>query len=189
MRGREKFAKFKPIINSLVKIYSVLPNRFRLIMFDNLRKKNGIIALAKRYALLKTLAKSVGDNVAVYPDVYIRNIKNLTVGSNVSFQPMSYIDAYGGIIIGNDVSIAEGASIISVNHGFSDVNKPINTQPQTPLPVKIENNVWIGSKATILGGVKISTGTIVAAGAVVNRDTEKNSIVAGVPAQVKRIRK
>ena len=188
MRGREKFAKFKPLINALTKEYSVFPRSIRLNMLAHLRKKPGNIALVKRYALLKTLAKRVGDNVSVFPDVYLQNVQEMEIGNNVSFQPMVYIEAYGGVKIGDDVSFAEGASMFSVNHGFKDLNTPIKDQPLTSLPIEIESNVWIGAKSTILGGVKVASGTIVAAGAVVNKDTEKNSTVAGVPAKGIKIR-
>ena len=188
MRGRDKFARFKPAINALVRIYSVLPRSMRTRKMERLRKKTGNIALVKRYALLKTLAKSVGDNVSVFPDVYLRNAQEMEIGNNVSFQPMVYIEAYGGVTIGDDVSLAEGASLFSVNHGFEDMNIPIKDQPLTALPVIIENNVWIGAKATVLGGVKIASGTIVAAGAVVSNDTQENSTVAGVPAKTIKLR-
>ncbi len=188
MRGRDKFAKFKPAINVLIKMYSFLPRGMRNRKLARLRKKTGNIALVRRYALLKTLAKSVGDNVSVFPDVYLQNVQEMEIGNNVSFQPMVYIEAYGGVKIGDDVSIAEGASLFSVNHGFEDMSTPIKDQPLTALPIEVESNVWIGAKATILGGVKIASGTIVAAGAVVNKDTEKNSTVAGVPAKTLKIR-
>ena len=183
MRGRERFAKFKPAINMLVKIYSVLPVSIRNRKMARLRKKTGMIGLVKRYALLKTLAKSVGDNVSVFTDVYLQNVQEMEIGNNVSFQPMVYIEAYGGVKIGDDVSLAEGASLFSVNHGFDEVDTPIKDQPLTALPIEVESNVWIGAKATVLGGVKIARGTIVAAGAVVNKDTTINSTVAGVPAK------
>ena len=188
MRGRDKFAKYKPAINALTKLYSLLPRSIRNREMASLRKDTGNIALVKRYCLLKTLAKSVGDNVSVFPDVYLQNAQEMQIGNNVSFQPMVYIEAYGGVKIGDDVSLAEGASLFSVNHGFEDINTPIKEQPLTALPIEIENNVWIGAKATILGGVKIAAGTIVAAGAVVNKDTVKNSTVAGVPAKVIKVR-
>jgi len=189
MRGRDKFAKYKCVINILTRFYSLLPQSLRFKKMARLRKKTGIIALVKRYALLKTLAKSVGDNVSVFPDVYLQNVQEMEIGNNVSFQPMVYIEAYGGVKIGNDVSLAEGASLFSVNHGFDDLNIPIKDQPLTALPIEIESNVWIGAKATILGGVKIANGTIVAAGAVVSKSTDKNSTVAGVPARTIKIRK
>lgn len=50
--------------------------------------------------------------------------------------------------------------------------------------VKIGKNVWIGSHATILGGVNIGDNAVIAAGAVVNRDVPPNTVVAGVPARI-----
>jgi len=82
----------------------------------------------RRYALLKTLAKKTGDNVAIFPDVYLQNIQEMEIGNNVSFQPMVYIEAWGGVKIGDDVSFAEGSSVFSVNHGFNDVSIPIKDQ-------------------------------------------------------------
>ena len=138
---------------------------------------------------MKTLAKSTGDNVAVFTDAYLKNVQNIEIGSNVSFQPMSFIDGFGGIKIGNDVSFAEGASVFSMTHIYSDPDVPIKDQGMRPLPVVIEDNVWIGAKATILGGITLASGTIVAAGAVVTKSTERNTTVAGVPASVINVRK
>ena len=53
----------------------------------------------------------------------------------------------------------------------------------TPAPIVVGNNVWIGSHATILKGVTIGDGAIVAAGAVVTKDVPANTIVGGVPAK------
>ena len=189
MRGRDKFKKVKPVINFVVMVYSFFPRRIRLKMLESSRKDTGSIALFKRYCLLKTLAKSVGENVAIYPDVYFKNVQNLEIGNNVSFQPMSYIEAYGGIFIGDDVSIAEGASMFSVTHGIKKCNIPIKDQDLTPLPIEIKDNVWVGSKATILGGVTISTGCVVAAGAVVKKSFSENCVIGGVPARVLKERK
>ena len=52
-----------------------------------------------------------------------------------------------------------------------------------PRPIVLEEDVWIGSNATILGGVRIGAGAIVAAGAVVTRDVAPMTIVGGVPAR------
>lgn len=50
--------------------------------------------------------------------------------------------------------------------------------------VIIGNNIWIGAKVTVLDGVKIGSGSVIAAGAVVVKDIPDNCIVAGVPAKV-----
>ena len=53
-----------------------------------------------------------------------------------------------------------------------------------PAPVRLVNNVWIGSHATILPGVTVGDGAVVAAGAVVAKDVPANTVVGGVPAKV-----
>lgn len=189
MRGRDKFKKYKRLIILLSDFYGLFSAKALTRKLAAIRKSSSTIALVKRYALLRNMAKSIGDNVSVFSDVYLLNPKNMKIGNNVSIQPMVYIEAFGGVSIGNDVSIAEGVSIFSVNHGFSEISIPIKDQELVPLPIVIEDNVWIGAKATILGGVTLSSGTIVAAGAVVHDSTEKNAIVAGVPAKTIKIRK
>lgn len=187
-RGRDKFEKFRPLILALSRFYGVFPRRIRAALFVRARNKTGNVGLVVRYALLKTLAKSVGENVSVQPGVYLLNPQGLTVGDNVSIHPMCYLECWGGIDIGNDVSIAHGASLISVNHGFAAADLPIKEQPLEPLPITVEENVWIGAKASVLGGVTVKTGTVVAAGAVVTRDTKTDSVVAGVPARLLKMR-
>ncbi len=188
MRGRDQFNKYKGIIDSLVIVYGKLPRVMRERLLLSKRMSTGKIALVNRYVLVKTLAKSVGDNVAVFSNVYLKNTQNLTIGNNVSIHPMCYIEALGGIQIGNDVSIAEGTSIFSVNHRFDELEVPIKDQGVIELPIVIEDNVWIGSKATILGGVTIAEGTIVAAGAVVTKSTLPYTTVGGVPAKIIKYR-
>ena len=51
-------------------------------------------------------------------------------------------------------------------------------------PIHIGKNVWIGANATVLAGVNIGDGAVVAAGAVVTKDVEPNTIVGGVPAKL-----
>lgn len=184
MRGRDKFKKFRVILKLLQAFYSVFPRKIRLFFFVRRRKTCGYYGLAVRYALLKTLAKSVGDNVSIYPDVYLFNVQNLIIGNNVSIHPMSYVEAYGGVVIGNDVSIAQGTTIMSVNHDFSKLDIPIKDQGIEARPILIENDVWIGAKATVLGNVTIASGTVVGASAVVTKNTECNSVVAGIPARI-----
>ena len=55
-----------------------------------------------------------------------------------------------------------------------------------PAPIHIGRHVWIGANATVLPGVTIGEGAIVAAGAVVTKDVPKNTMVGGVPARVIR---
>lgn len=189
MRGREKFGKVKGIIGLLISFYLLFPKKVRIKLFVHHRNTKGNTGIAIRYALLKTLAVHVGENVLIKEDVYILNPSGLTVGDNVSIHPFCYLECIGGITIGNDVSIAEGTSIISFDHNYENTSIPIKDQGITRKAISIANDVWIGAKATLLGGVTVENGAIIAAGAVVNADVKKYSIVGGVPAKEIKTRK
>lgn len=180
-RGRDLVRRFSWVLTLLELWYKIFPKKIRKKIFERKRYAKGLWGMARRYAILKTLAYQCGQNVAIHEGVYLFNIENLSIGNNVSIHPMSYIEAKGGIKIGNDVSIAHGATILSTTHVFDDINVPIADQPITILPTNIGNNVWIGAKATIIAGVNIGDGTVIGATSVVTHDTENNSVVVGVP--------
>ena len=69
-----------------------------------------------------------------------------------------------------------------------DRDKPIRLQGATRKGIEIGNDCWIGSKVTILDGVKIGNHAIVAAGAVVNKNVPDYAIVGGVPAKILKMR-
>lgn len=92
------------------------------------------------------------------------------------------------IYVGKHVMIAHAVSIRDTDHVFGDISIPMAAQGIVTSPIVIEDDVWIGHGATILKGVKIGKGAIVAAGAVVTRDVEPYSIVGGVPAKLIRVR-
>lgn len=184
MRGRDKFKKYKSVIDAMTSVCGVLPASFRSKLLIRRRNAVGNLGLVSRYCLTKSLAKGVGENVSIQPGAYIFNVQSLTVGNNVSIHPMCYIEAYGGIEIGNDVSIAHCVTIMSVNHGYKDLTIPIKDQPLDPRPVCVKDNVWIGSHVVVLGGVTVGEGAVIAAGAIVTKDVPPYSVVAGVPAKV-----
>ena len=90
-------------------------------------------------------------------------------------------------MIGNDVAIGHRCSILTTEHSFMASDTPIKFQPIHNMPVRIDDNVWLGANVTILGGVHLRSGTVVAAGAVVTRSFDENDIIlAGIPAKVFR---
>ena len=188
MRGRDIAKKYSLFIKMLFVLYKIYSKKTLIKKFERLRYKLGSFVLLKRYVILKHLATSVGENVLIRDGCFILNIDKMSFGKNVSIQPQCYMEGYGTISIGDDVSIAQGVSIISVTHNFSNKELNIKDQGITPQPIKIGNNVWIGAKATILGNVMIGDNSIIGAGAVVTHDVEPNSIVGGVPAKLIRMR-
>lgn len=95
----------------------------------------------------------------------------------------------GSATIGADVMMGPRCVLISYNHHFDDTDRPMNTQGLAEdRPVVIEDDVWIGASCTILAGVTVGRGSIVAAGSVVTKDIPPYSIAGGSPAKVIRSR-
>lgn len=189
MKGRDIFVKVRGIICFLTKMYALFPRSVRMKLLVHHRTTKGNKGIVIRYALLKSLASEIGDNVAIMPDVYLLHPECLTIGNHVSIHPFCYLECIGGVSIGNDVSIAEGTSIISFEHKYTDLTVPIKNQGIWKKAISIDDDVWIGAKSTILSGMRIEKGAIVAAGAVVTKNVEAFSIVAGVPAKKIKNRK
>jgi len=98
------------------------------------------------------------------------------------------ISAYRRVRIGEQCVIADRAMFIDFDHGVVEVERPIRTQGIYTREVEVGSNVWIGYGACILRGVRVGDNSIVGTGSVVTRDVPANAVVAGVPAEVIRMR-
>jgi len=108
---------------------------------------------------------------------------DITIGYFCSINASTIIYGHGGTKIGSNVLIAGGCMLIPANHNFHDIDKPISKQGLTLGLISIDDDVWIGHGCTILSGVNIGKGSIIAAGSVVTKNVEPFSIYAGVPAK------
>lgn len=108
----------------------------------------------------------------------------LTVGSNSNIGAYCYVGCSGGIYIGDNVLISPRVSLYAENHNFDRADLPIKAQGVTRGPIVVEDDCWLASGSIVLAGVRIGTGAVVAAGAVVNKDVPAGAIVGGVPARV-----
>ncbi len=110
--------------------------------------------------------------------------KGLSIGNDVGIGSGSFLGCAGGISIGNDTIIGNYVSFHSENHNFADPSTPIRLQGVSHVGIQIGNNCWLGAKVTVLDGVILEDGCIVAAGAVLKAGRYgANSIYAGVPAK------
>jgi acetyltransferase-like isoleucine patch superfamily enzyme len=91
------------------------------------------------------------------------------------------LDTFVAVSIGSGVAIGPRAKIRD-SHDHS-----IDGAPVAMAPIVIEDDVWLGMDVTILQGVTVGHGSVVAAGSVVTSDVPPRSLVAGVPAEVKRV--
>ncbi|MDE6868501.1 MAG: sugar O-acetyltransferase [Clostridia bacterium] len=128
--------------------------------------------------------RSVDESFTLFPPFYTDYGKNITVGKNVFINSGCCFQDQGGIEIGDNVLIGQQVVIATLNHDLI----PKDRANMSPAPIKIGNGVWVGAHATILSGVTVGNGAVIAAGAVVTKDVPENAIVAGVPAEIiKRI--
>jgi len=138
---------------------------------------------------------SIGNNVSigafsrlVISTSYNKPGKFIKIGNNVGVGEFAYLGGGGGLEIGDGCIIGQYLSCHPENHVYDHPGIEIRFQGTTRRGIKIGDNCWIGSKVTVLDGVTIGKGCVIAAGSVVNKDMPEDSIVAGVPAKVIRSR-
>lgn len=91
---------------------------------------------------------------------------------------------FRGVSIGKNTIIGQYFSAHPENHNFKDLSRPIREQGTTRKPIAIEEDCWLGARVTVLGGVTIGRGSVIAASSVITHDVAPFSIVAGIPGRV-----
>ena len=98
------------------------------------------------------------------------------------------ISAFQRISIGRECIFADRVMLIDFDHGVVEVERPVREQGIYKRDVDVGHNVWMGYGACILRGVTIGDNAIVGTSSVVTKDVPANAVVAGVPAQLLRMR-
>lgn len=139
----------------------------------------------------KSACAECGKNVYMGPKVMINGYDHLYLGNDVSLGTETKIlCTRADLKIGNHVIFGPGVTVVTGNHRIDMIGRYIDSikdaekTEDNDAPVHIVGDNWIGANATILKGVTIGRGGVIAAGAVVTKDVEPYSIVAGVPAKV-----
>jgi acetyltransferase-like isoleucine patch superfamily enzyme len=151
-----------------------------LILEDNV----SINALSKNGMIFGDDVSIAKDSILFATGVIAYKGAGISIGDRTGISARAYFAGQGGISIGKDVIMGPNVQIFSENHNFSDLELTIKEQGVTKIPVIIGDNCWIGAGATILAGVTIGNGCVIAASSVVSKSVPANSIVAGVPAKV-----
>ena len=171
----------KNIGNNLGKMHKAV--YYAITLWGN-RIVNKIPCRHIRRWFYQLLGATFGDNCYPCRRVEILFPKGLKLGDRVSIGWFSELDARGGIRVDHDTNISSHVKLITGSH---DIDDPDYTADF--LPIHIGHHCWIGTGATILQGVKIGDGAVVAAGAVVSRDVSAWSVVGGIPAREIKKRK
>ncbi len=117
---------------------------------------------------------------------------SITLGESTGVNAQTIIQSTNQcpVVIGKDVVIGQGCLIIGGgNYNIDELHIPIRKQGiRKDGGVKVEDNVWLGAKVTVLGGVGIGHGSVIAAAAVMTKSVEPYSICKGIPGSVVSVR-
>jgi acetyltransferase-like isoleucine patch superfamily enzyme len=133
---------------------------------------------------LRIQGSKVGKKVTFYPGIKINPCMNINIGNHVDLAWNVIITTGGGVDIGDRSLIGYGTMILSGNHVIPNNHGRIFGAGHITKKVVIGSDVWIGCNCSILPGVTIGEGAVVAAGSVVTKDVPPFMIVAGVPAKI-----
>lgn len=111
----------------------------------------------------------------------------VTIRGGTYVNRYTVFDGHESIEVGRRCMIGPHCYITDGDHS-KEPGIPVQAQPMRTAPVVLEDEVWVGSHAIILPGVRIGRGAVIGAGSVVSRDIPSNAIAYGVPARVARMR-
>lgn len=133
---------------------------------------------------------SCGEMVKIGAGCELKPLNNIAVGNHTEIGPRAlFWTTRAKMHIGDNVIFGPGVTIITGDHPTNVVGRSINSIKESEKPldcdqdVVIDNDVWIGCNSTILKGVHIHEGAVVAAGSVVTRSIPSYEIWGGVPAK------
>lgn len=159
--------------------YSLYAKLLRLCIFPQVR-----------VMLMRLAGASIGADTIIYnitfSNLYHYGFSKVTIGKRVFIGNDVLLDLRGGIVLEDDVTLSDRSTIVThINVGYPD--HPLQgVYPTKESVVTVKKGVYIGTGAIILPGSTIGKETVVAAGAVVTKRVDSGTLVAGVPARVKR---
>lgn len=140
--------------------------------------------LEKRASMLSEIFQSCGRKVWIEPPLFVAYGTHTTIGDNCWFNTGATLIDDGLIIIGKSVLLGPHVTISTAGHPIDPYVR--ESSAQFSATVTIGDRVWIGANATILPGVTVGDGSVIAAGSVVNKNVPPMTVVGGVPAKVIR---
>ena len=113
---------------------------------------------------------------------------SLRIGDHVVFGGHDTVNCYLDVNIGDDCLFADDVYVGDFDHRYDDPGRAIQSQGIVTSPVRLEADVWVGTKAVILRGTTIGRGSVVGASSVVRGRFDDGSVIVGNPARVAKRR-
>jgi acetyltransferase-like isoleucine patch superfamily enzyme len=152
-------------------------------LYTGLRVGRGVrLGRGVHLAVARGATLTIGDNVAIERDCQLVSEGTLSIGPDSFVGAGSIIVAAERVAIGRDVLIAAYVVIRDQDHGMGGA-LPYWRQPLVTAPVEIGQNVWIGTKASVLRGVTVGDGAVIGAHALVTAAVQPATVVGGIPAR------
>ncbi|PKB42614.1 maltose O-acetyltransferase [Cellulophaga sp. RHA19] len=129
----------------------------------------------------RALIKNSGEKCYCHYSVEIKYGQNISIGNNTRIGPNSTLGALGNIKIGSNVVVSKGVIIETAGLDFKSNSIPYKHKGKE---ITIGDNVWIGARAIILGGVHIGKDSIIGAGVVVSKTVPPNHILVGQQSRI-----
>lgn len=153
--------------------------RFLLI---NTIASSALVPNQIRVGILRLLGFSVGPATTISAGCFFG--RAMTFGEECFVNFGCFFNTTAGVHVGDRVHFGPRVSVLTSSHDIGSGER--RAGPASDSPVVIESGAWIGACVTVLPGVRIGSGSVIAAGAVVTTDVPAHSLVAGVPARVVR---
>lgn len=134
-----------------------------------------------RHSWMRAMGLKLGMKSSLLRHVRFLKPWHICIGNHTIINSRCQLDGRGDgyIYIGNNVDIAQDTNIWTLEH-----NPNSDTHATRSGNVTIEDYVWIASRVTILPGVHIGKGAVIASGAIVTKNVPENAIVGGIPAKI-----
>lgn len=157
--------------------YKGFINRIRWFKVNHLY--TGTKFFDKKCELLRKMGYQIGENTKIVGPLFCTG--QLTVGSNCWIGKNFAVNGNGAVMIGDCCDIAPEVTFQTGSHQIGNHSRRAGEGVNQN--IQVGNGCWIGVRSTILGGVQIGEGSVVAACACVTRDVQPDTLVGGIPAK------
>jgi len=132
-----------------------------------------------RMSAYRSIGVNIGEGSTILMDTEMHRAEDLQIGRNTVINQHCLLDGRDGLTIGDNVNISSHVLLVAGSHDVNDGAAFGGSARK----ITIEDYAWLCTRCTILQGVTVGRGAVVAAGAVVTKDVEPHAIVAGIPAR------